>query len=176
MDTRISSTKKWGWTVAQRRCLNVSLQAPTMDAKLIAVGLNQPSSSLRLCFVEANPTVYHVTNVQPCCQPFAMFDACSTQISYLFFSNKTHDPIQRQKFNSRNLWVDPTQRKLPLFDGRWLRCMLGAFHWHWRLVDIGFLLGESVCKLCNNDKVETEFNFVMECSKVQNLRNELFLL
>ena len=34
-------------------------------------------------------------------------------------------------------------------------------------------LGERVCKLCNNDKVETEFHFVMECSKLQNLRNEL---
>ena len=33
-------------------------------------------------------------------------------------------------------------------------------------------LGERVCKLCNNDKVETEFHFVMECSKIQTLRNE----
>ena len=30
-------------------------------------------------------------------------------------------------------------------------------------------LGERVCKLCNNDKVETEFHFVTECSKLQNL-------
>ena len=30
-------------------------------------------------------------------------------------------------------------------------------------------LGERVCKLCNNDKVETEFHFVMECSEVQIL-------
>ena len=37
-------------------------------------------------------------------------------------------------------------------------------------------LGERVCKLCNNDKVETEFHFVMECSKLQNLRNELFFI
>ena len=29
-------------------------------------------------------------------------------------------------------------------------------------------LGERVCKCCNNDKVETEFYFVMECSKLQN--------
>ena len=35
-------------------------------------------------------------------------------------------------------------------------------------------LGERVCKLCNNGKVETEFHFVMECNKLQNLRNELF--
>ena len=27
-------------------------------------------------------------------------------------------------------------------------------------------LGERVCKCCNNDKVETEFHFVMECSKL----------
>ena len=37
-------------------------------------------------------------------------------------------------------------------------------------------LGERVCKLCNNDKVETEFHFVMECSKLQNLRNESFII
>ena len=37
-------------------------------------------------------------------------------------------------------------------------------------------LGERVCKLCNNDKVKTEFHFVMECSKLQNLRNELFFI
>ena len=37
-------------------------------------------------------------------------------------------------------------------------------------------LGERVCKLCNNDKVETEFYFVMECSKLQTLRNELFFI
>ena len=31
-------------------------------------------------------------------------------------------------------------------------------------------LGERVySKCCNNDKVETEFQFVMECSKLQNL-------
>ena len=29
------------------------------------------------------------------------------------------------------------------------------------------LLGERACKICNNDKVETEFHFVMECSKRQ---------
>ena len=28
----------------------------------------------------------------------------------------------------------------------------------------------------NNDKVETEFHFVMECSKLQNLQNELFFI
>ena len=37
-------------------------------------------------------------------------------------------------------------------------------------------LGKRVCKLCNNDKGETEFHFVMECSKLQNLRNELFFI
>ena len=37
-------------------------------------------------------------------------------------------------------------------------------------------LGERVCKLCNNGKVETEFHFVMECNKLQNLRNELFFI
>ena len=37
-------------------------------------------------------------------------------------------------------------------------------------------LGERVCKLCNNGKVETEFHFVMECNKLQTLRNELFLI
>ena len=37
-------------------------------------------------------------------------------------------------------------------------------------------LGERVCKLCNNDKVETEFHFVMECSKLQTLQNELFFI
>ena len=33
-----------------------------------------------------------------------------------------------------------------------------------------------MCKLCNNGKVETEFHFVMECNKLQNLRNELLFL
>ena len=37
-------------------------------------------------------------------------------------------------------------------------------------------LGERVCKLCNNGKVETEFHFVMECNKLQTLRNEMFLI
>ena len=38
-------------------------------------------------------------------------------------------------------------------------------------------LGERVCKLCNNGKVETEsLKFVMECSKLQNLQNELFFI
>ena len=37
-------------------------------------------------------------------------------------------------------------------------------------------LGERMCKLCNNGKVEAEFHFVMECSKLQNLRNELFFI
>ena len=37
-------------------------------------------------------------------------------------------------------------------------------------------LGERVCKLCNNGKVETEFHFVMKCSKLQNLRNKLFFI
>ena len=37
-------------------------------------------------------------------------------------------------------------------------------------------LGERVCKLCNNGKVETEFHFVMECNKLQTLRNELFFI
>ena len=37
-------------------------------------------------------------------------------------------------------------------------------------------LRERVCKLCNNDKVETGFHFVMECSKLQNLRNELIFI
>ena len=37
-------------------------------------------------------------------------------------------------------------------------------------------LGERVCKLCNNGKVETEFHFGMKCSKLQNLRNELFFI
>ena len=50
--------------------------------------------------------------------------------------------------------------------------MLGAFRWQWRLVDIG----EWVCKLYNNGQVQTEFHFVMECSKLQNLRNELFFI
>ena len=34
-------------------------------------------------------------------------------------------------------------------------------------------LAERMCKLCNNGKVEAEFHLVMECSKLQNLRNEL---
>ena len=33
-----------------------------------------------------------------------------------------------------------------------------------------------VCKLCNNDKVETELHFVMECSILQTLRSELFFI
>ena len=37
-------------------------------------------------------------------------------------------------------------------------------------------LGERVCKLCNNGRVETEFHFVMECNKLQTFRNELFLI
>ena len=37
-------------------------------------------------------------------------------------------------------------------------------------------LGERVCKLCNNGKVETEFHFVVKCSKLQNLQNELFFI
>ena len=37
-------------------------------------------------------------------------------------------------------------------------------------------LGERVCKLCNDGKVETEFHFVTECNKLQNLRNELFFI
>ena len=36
--------------------------------------------------------------------------------------------------------------------------------------------GERVCKLCNNDKVEMEFHFVMECTKLQTLRNEVFFI
>ena len=32
---------------------------------------------------------------------------------------------------------------------------------------------ERVCKLCNSGKIETEFHSVMECSELQNLRNEL---
>ena len=38
-----------------------------------------------------------------------------TRVSHIFL-NKTHDPIQRKKFNSGNLWVDPTQCKLPLIN------------------------------------------------------------
>ena len=37
-------------------------------------------------------------------------------------------------------------------------------------------LGERVCKLCNNGRVETEFHFVIECNKLQNLQNELFFI
>ena len=33
-----------------------------------------------------------------------------------------------------------------------------------------------MCKLCNNGKVETEFHFVIECNKLQNLQNELFFI
>ena len=37
-------------------------------------------------------------------------------------------------------------------------------------------VGERVCKLCNNDKVETELHFLMECNELQNLWNELFFI
>ena len=55
-------------------------------------------------------------------------------------------------------------------DGRWLDCVLGASHA--QAVETGRYrtpkvpLGERVCK---NGKFETEFHFVMECNKLQNL-------
>ena len=36
--------------------------------------------------------------------------------STVFHSNKTQDPIYHKKFNSENLWMDPTLHKLPLIN------------------------------------------------------------
>ena len=55
-----SSLPKIGWAVAWRRCFNgstIPVEAPNLEAKLVARELNQPSLSLRLCFVKASPTV-----------------------------------------------------------------------------------------------------------------------
>ena len=60
---RSSSAKIWGWAVTRRRCLNsstVSMQGPTANAKLTAMGLNGLASSVGPCFVEASPTVEKV--------------------------------------------------------------------------------------------------------------------
>ena len=35
---------------------------------------------------------------------------------YHIYSNKMDDPIQHKKFNSGNVWVDPTQHKKPLIN------------------------------------------------------------
>ena len=60
---RSSSTKNWGWPVAQRRCLNGStilVQAPTLDAKLAAKGYllcqGQPNSEESSIVVESRST------------------------------------------------------------------------------------------------------------------------
>ena len=60
MGTHSSSTKIWAWVVTQRRCLNVStisMQGPTPDVKLDAMGPNWLALFLRPCFVKASPTV-----------------------------------------------------------------------------------------------------------------------
>ena len=85
MGARSSSTKIWGRAVTQRKCLNGSTipeQGPTLDAKLAAMGPNRLASLVRLCFVEASPTVEKAVWCYKADQLVAsLLSFCSVQLS-----------------------------------------------------------------------------------------------